>query len=361
MSEIDPPRLCANEVSAASNLDDGPVIELWYGESMRFGGRGWSNRWLTVPGRITCRAGLHDARWSIRGTLQGGPFPLGPTAYRLAGRGDFNLEIDPGGLEDGVYCLRIDAVDRRQRTASRSVTLHLSFDSSPTLPWVCDWADMPRIDAAAQVVDGRWSIDRGSLRVEGIGYDRMVTLGSRAWTDVDVLVPVTVHGYSRDPLAYIPPSCGALVGLVLRWDGHTNWHDLIPYRGYKPFGMMAVHLHRFAGQSRFALYDNDDQLRPAEAPPRELDLGRRYWFRAGVVSRPSGPSRYRFKAWAEGQPEPPWMCEADGTPAERGAGSIALVAHHTDASFGRVMVRAMGRADGGQAPSPFPFQEPPAS
>ncbi|MFP3345135.1 hypothetical protein R0J87_21890, partial [Halomonas sp. SIMBA_159] len=86
---------------------------------MRFGVAGWSNRWLNVPGRITCQAGLHDARWSIQGTRLGGPFPLGPTAYRLAGAGDFNLEIDPGDLGCGSHRLRIKAVDRRQRAASR--------------------------------------------------------------------------------------------------------------------------------------------------------------------------------------------------------------------------------------------------
>ncbi len=51
-------------------------------------------------------------------------------------------------------------------------------------------------------------------------------------------------------------------------------------------------------------------------------------------------TRYRYKMWPVGEPEPDWQVEivyGDGEPA----GAVALIAHHADVSFGTLTVRPL--------------------
>ncbi|MEM8737057.1 MAG: hypothetical protein AAGG38_01070 [Planctomycetota bacterium] len=324
--------------------DDAPSIELWYGPEIYIGQRGRSNRWVNVLGRVHAPVGLHDLRWQLldRTEYLAGPLNVGPTAYRLVDPGDFNLELDPALLHEGPNRLRIEAVDRHGQTDEAEVVVHLCPEPKCELPFQVDFGSLERIDEAAHVVDGCWSLGPDGVRTRQIGYDRMLTVGSREWTDYEVLTSFTVHGYSDTPLLEELPNCGTLVSVILRWQGHVNWHDLVPYRGYRPFGIMAMHGHRFNQTSRYALYKNDDRMYPPEAPHHELEPGRRQWLRVSVQSRENQTSWYRMKAWADGHDEPDaWTFEEPGPDDELKAGSVVLMAHQTDVTFHGLEVRAV--------------------
>ncbi|MFW6145699.1 MAG: hypothetical protein ACOC7R_00030 [Planctomycetota bacterium] len=59
-----------------------------------------------------------------------------------------------------------------------------------------------------------------------------------------------------------------------------------------------------------------------------------------VRSQEGRPGLYRMKLWPDGQSEPSeWDLEAENHPGELDRGSVVLLAHHTDATFGNVLIR----------------------
>ena len=325
------------------------AIDFWYGPTIRRPLARTAHRWVTVPGRITSTVGVYDARWELvdRDDLRPRPLTLGPTAYRLVERGDFNIEIEPSELRPGPNPLAIRVVDLAGQT--HEAQTNVLMEPTPTHRDDIDiaWSSIQRIDDVAQVVDGRWELTIQGLRTQEIGYDRVVALGDRSWRDYDVCCSFTVHGRSDNPLSYGLPSCGCLVGLILRWDGHVDWHDLVPYRGYKPFGALVVHAHEFGSprlgkQTRWGVYLNDDRLHPENdrACNAVIGEGQTWWMRAAVRSNVGGPSTYVMKAWPYGSPEPAdWLIETIGSEHELSHGSVALLAHQTDVTFHTVRIQ----------------------
>ena len=319
-----------------------PAIELWYGDEMHFGRGARPSRWANVPGRVIVPAGLHDLRWRLNDERHAYPLSVGPTAYRLVRSGDFNIEFDLDRLAIGSNRIKIDATDRNGERVAREIACHRHQEDAPSTTLKLDFARCDRIDRYGQVVDGRWRLEADGLRTAEIGYDRIIAFGDRAWTDYNVRLTFTVHRYSDDPLAYMLPSCGSLVGFIIRWTGHVNWHDLVPYRGYRPFGMIAVHATQFNRKTRFGLYGNDDRLHPAEADTVTLPVGRRYAMAAQVASGADGPATYRMNAWPVDQSEPDgWMFEETGTADELPAGAVVLLAHQADVTFHDLEIRPL--------------------
>jgi hypothetical protein len=150
--------------------------------------------------------------------------------------------------------------------------------------------------------------------------------------DYEATVSVTVN--ELGPHAYIPQSGAPLVGLILRWPGHTPQGSEQPSKGWYPSGAFAW--HRW-GPSRFELIGNEGAT-VKRYSGLKLDFGVTYTFKVQVVTVDEVSARYRFKAWRSADPEPAsWQMDItySGGPA---AGALALVAHHADAHFGDVEV-----------------------
>ena len=61
-----------------------------------------------------------------------------------------------------------------------------------------------------------------------------------------------------------------------------------------------------------------------------------------VRSQMNKPSTYRLKCWKEEDEEPAdWLLEAENGPKELKRGSLVLVAHHTEVTFGNVKVEPL--------------------
>ena len=68
----------------------------------------------------------------------------------------------------------------------------------------------------------------------------------------------------------------------------------------------------------------------------QLATGVSYTFKLDVTDNASGGSHFALKVWPTGTTEPsPWTVETDG---ELSRGSILLVLHEAEASFGTVTV-----------------------
>jgi hypothetical protein len=65
-----------------------------------------------------------------------------------------------------------------------------------------------------------------------MGYDRLVAIGDRSWTDYEAEVHITVNEIEPN---YASPSNGPALGLLTRWPGHTL-DGFQPARQWWPMG-----------------------------------------------------------------------------------------------------------------------------
>ncbi len=322
--------------------DNGPSIELWQAGEQTFGANGASCRFVHVLGRVTADAGLHSLSCSLNGQWRM-PVPVGPSAFRLAQEGDFSIELDRRRLSPGTNKLTILANDRDGRETTLDLHVRDNASSPPSFPFEVDWSSGDSINDVAQVIDGRWAVEDGGVRTKQVAYDRLIALGDVRWRDFEVEVPFVIHGFDESPAAMGWPSMGPALGVKLRWEGHRDWHDIRPARGWFPFGAMPQ-LRREPGlpadQLRFQI-DSSGFVPPLAREPlaRTITLGACYVLRASVESREDSSSVYRAKLWAEGEHEPAdWDLVAEGRGEELASGAVLLVAHHVDATFGNVRV-----------------------
>lgn len=165
--------------------------------------------------------------------LNGGPSrPVALYAMRFGRLGEFGEfgidSIHRGDLRHGENELEIDV---RRPTADRRAVSRVTFTpvrSRSREPRFSLPSDRVRsIEEFAQVVDGRWSVDRGDRGVDvsiapgDEGYDRIVLFGDEAWSsDYQLVTEFT-------PLRY--PNGYHSFGPVFRWQPHVQGDgDVLP-------------------------------------------------------------------------------------------------------------------------------------
>ena len=218
---------------------------------------------------------------------------------------------------------------------------------SPIKRWpqtyTANWTSTPSIDALAQIFEGQWTHDGTGIRPVATGFDRVITLGDIAWKDYEVTAEVTFNSFDQSR-----PVVGSAVGLALGWQGHSDW-------GQPRFGHPSGGLCLYAWDGSEPLY-NKVQLGYSPGPAHDTVLAKQYTdlpvqvrhlFRFRQRDLGNGSTRYSCKVWRSGQAEPSaWTLEADVPhwPGETQTrrGSVVLVAHHADATFGTVAVAPVG-------------------
>src|SRR5690606_4506465 len=107
-------------------------------------------------------------------------------------------------------------------------------------------------------------------------------------------------------------------------------------------GALAVYEHHIMKDPRnfhLRLYGNNVQSLTEQTSQKQLQLEVPYLFKVSVQEVYGSSSYYRFKVWQADQPEPKqWDLEGRGFLGEHTSGSVLLIAHHTDASFGTVTI-----------------------
>ncbi|PSL04739.1 putative repeat protein (TIGR02543 family) [Haloactinopolyspora alba] len=312
---------------------DPPSVDVWYGDDQTFGVAGVSQRWVNVLGNVSDADGIQSANYRLNGNAPVG-LSIGSDLRRLYGEGDVNVEIPYDDLSSGANTVAITATDTTGESATESVTVRKDV-RSPSLPYSTSWGSSQNPNDVAQVVDGKWTSGSGGLTIVEPGYDRTVAVGDSSWDNYEVEVPVTVRGLT--PGYGTPQSGSPVVGLALRWNGHTPRDTEEPAVGWYPTGAFAW--YQWYDSGRYALIGNDGWPLSRDGAP--WDFGTTYIMKARVESV-AGGTDYSYKWWPQGTSEPQgWSLSVtdDNSPD---TGGVLLIAHHVDATFGTVDVSPLG-------------------
>lgn len=312
-------------------------VNVWYGNYQIFGQKGIPQRWANILGNVTNA----DTVASLQYSLNGGPLSplsIGVQNPRLASRGDFNVEIACTDLRtDANNIVQIVATDIAGKTTAATVVCKYIDTTVWPLPYTANWSAATAISDAAQIVDGRWALGANGVSTVVQGYDRSIAIGDMDyWHDYEVTVPVTVHqsyhdaGQSGDEPA---------IGLAMRWAGHTQWGSDQPTLGYYPAGAFVFFNWLTASGGEYRLYDHTYEIvaqNSSLGPPQNETT---YLYKMRVETRAGVGGLYNFKVWQSGQPEPSqWLMTRQESLADPQYGSVLLIAHHVDATFGNVTI-----------------------
>jgi hypothetical protein len=331
------------ELLVDTEADDVPSevldITFWYGQNQSFGHVGQPQRQVNLLGNVHSIHGVE----SLSYVLNGGPelpLSIGPDLRRLYHPGDFNVELFYEDLPAGPNQCVVTALDSNGNSIERALNFTVTHTAIWPLPHAIDWSTAPSIQSVAQVVDGKWQIEADGVRIIEQGYDRLIALGDITWTNYEVTVPITIHAI--DPNGYLPPSHTPGFGLILRWEGHTDFLEpgSQPMTGYWPLGCAAEYVfHLDQCGYRLQLYGNPFVLRDQDNTCEQLAFNVTYLWKVRVETQGNGEHFYGFKVWEQGTPEPPdWelsMTEAVNQPDN---GCLLLFSHHVDVTYGNVQV-----------------------
>jgi hypothetical protein len=329
---------------ASAGADSGR-IEVWHGLEQRVGHLGDAQDDFNLLGRVPQADQLFSLRYGVGDAI---PVELSFRAYRrLAADGHFNADIPIASLTPGPNRITLEARFADGSVARRAVTVTRLEGVSP-LPVAIDWAEVSDPQDVGQYVDGEWRQGEHGLRPAHVGYDRLFLIGERDWQDYEVTAEVTLHGVTAETA---PASGGNGLGLILRFAGHSvggaaGFPIAQPKWGYQPFGAIAW-LRWQRGDPdgpavRQFLGGGEGEVDHAAIA---LQPGERYVIKARAETLPDdaegrGVTRYAFKIWPAAAKEPAewdWQEVYASQDALR-RGGLGLVAHHVDASFGRIRV-----------------------
>jgi len=321
-----------------------PVTTLWYGTDQSFGPVGVPQRDVNILGHVS------GSLSSLTYSLNGGPsisLSVGPDSRRLSRDGDFNIDLSYAELLPGVNTVEITATSSSSEETQTTVQVRDLSGSAWPIPYGVGWSSSSSLSDSAQVVDGKWEVASGGVRVLEAGYDRLIAIGDTTWNDYEVTVEVTVHGIDSTSAAFHWTSGGPGVGVIMRWEGHTDEpvYDppiIQPLSGYLPLGGIGwYHWRTGYGETdpnRWELL-GDDLAVKAHSSVTQLQYGVPYLFKVQVRTEPGVGGRYRFKVWEASAAEPEsWLLTGQESLSNPEQGSLLLVAHHAYATFGNVLI-----------------------
>ncbi len=310
----------------------GPSIDVWYGGSQTFGQIGIPQVWVNILGNVADLDGVSSLSYRLNGGVEQ-PLSLGPDTRRLQDAGDFNIDLLFDELLPGINLVEVTGLDDLGNESVQTVSVHNASGAVWPIPFDVDWSSVSAIEDTAQVVDGLWAIGPEGLSPVLPGYDRIVVIGDVSWTDYEVTVPITLEGI--DPRGYFPPSLQPAVGLGVRWHGHID-NGTQPAWAFTAFSGLGAYL-LVPGSPKLALYEHPFVL--SDSIPFQISLGVTYLWKMRVETLPEG-QRHTLKVWIEGEAEPEeWMLTVTDTDAAAPlSGSLMLLAHHVEATFGNLSV-----------------------
>ncbi len=361
--------------------DGMPDITIWYGQPnaqgepvMRHGHLGLAQRWINVLGNVSDEGGqvvglsytLNDELPQTLWVGEGG-FKTG--SPRLVEQGDFNVELDYNLLLAGLNEVLLTAVDDDGNAVSQRVWVDYDPDGRWPKTTTVDWSTVTDLQDAAQVVDGRWEVTTdpilGSVLsnsfngVAGYGYDRLVAIGesigqaelgpidSDDWVDYEFEFPVRVIDFN--PAGFEPESQSHLVGMIMRWPGHSDGGQQQPRDNFFPFGaIFSYRWFNFLGNEYWEAFTTNFNPRISwDAMQWQVVPGQYYIFKGRCETQLDGSTLYRVKSWDMGSPEPSWdpanvmemIVPFSNDPliySDRG--SLLLVVHELWANIGNIKV-----------------------
>ena len=339
------------EISVAETItptaaDSNLHIRIWYGPNQVFAQQGTPQRWINILGDIINPARVQSLTYSLNGGPQL-PLSMGPPNPRLAGEGDLNVElacVDVNLLHAPTQNnIVITATDLNDHATTASVNCEYFNMNSWRLPYDINWSTVmdsnladSNIFNAVQIVDGQWTVEPNGLSTVVEGYNRSFAIGDmNNWRDYEVNVPITVHQSYHD-------GNQPAVGLVMRWTGYypdANDNNQ-PVSGNHPIGAAALFKWSDDSNGKYTIYNHDfNVVGEANSPGGTLLPEATYILKMRVETIPDTGGLYSFKVWESNQPEPnTWLLQRQEDLNDPQNGSVLLLAHHVDATFGNITV-----------------------
>ncbi|QDT63860.1 Ig-like domain-containing protein [Calycomorphotria hydatis] len=310
--------------------DTAPNITVWYDPVQEFGYQGRPQEWINVLGNVSDPDGIRSLTYS----LNNGPeraLSIGHDPRRLVGVGDYNVDIDADDLVDGENIITLRAVDGSGEITVRTVRLDYLDNTIWPLPYSVDWDQVTNIQSAVQVIDGYWELTPEGIRSTQPGYDRLIGIGDITWRDYEITAEVTVNDVPHLPFSDVGFTPG--IGFLLRWLGHNG--NAQPRVGYSPLGSLAWYQY---DTNQLQLTDAAGWAAVRDTSGFRLQEGVTYIFKASVQTTAAGHV-YRFTVWEKGETELNGHTISTTRPlSEFANGSILLVSHKLDATFGNITV-----------------------
>lgn len=325
-----------------------PVIDVWYGADQEFGHIGRPQRWQNVLGNVSDPDGVT----SLSYTLNGGAarnLSIGPDSRRLFRPGDFNVDLDDNDLVEGDNTVVITAVDSTSAVSTRTVIV--DYESGNVWPQtqIVDWDQANVIHDVAQPVDGQWELEGDGVRSVDPAYDRLIGIGDVQWSDYEVTFPVTVNAVDNAGFSSGTSGRGAGLGVLFRWNGHTDFPVVYPQpkTGYLPYGAIGWYWYNSPSSARLRIDGNNQVVLDQSSNTTPPTVGVEYIMKMRVTTEPGVGGLYQLKSWPSGQPEPAaWQVSGQESMSDPQTGSILLLAHHVDATFGDVVITPVGESVG---------------
>ena len=329
------------ESASAVSLAAAPIINVWHGLNQTFGSVGLPQRQINILGNVSDSDGVASLTYTLNG---GSPKPLsrGPDGRRLLMAGDFNVELFDVELKHGANQVVITATDTLAEVATATVTVTYNRDKVWPLPFTTNWA--AGINSQSQVIDGDWAVQGNGVRTMQIGYDRLVGIGDIGWKDYEVTVPITINSFDAGATCDVAPGYCPGIGLIMRWTGNTDSPvaGMQPKEGWWPLGAIGWVRWVDAATAKLQILGNLD-ANLVSTPWTVPVAGQTYNYKMRVTTTGSGP-QYQLKVW-QGAVEPAsWTLTGTGNLVDPASGSLVLIAHKVDATFGNVTVTRLGSA-----------------
>ncbi|MFC1504680.1 discoidin domain-containing protein, partial [Spirochaetota bacterium] len=337
-----------------------PVIDVWYGNTQNFGKKGTPQQWINILGKVTDEDGdLSSLSYSLNGGEQRILSVAGDGSasdgLRLWNEGEFNIDLDKNDLFSGNNQVIITGVDAAGNV-SGSAYVTVNYDRSTTwpLPYTIDWKATSSIEDVAQIVDGKWALTGTGIRPVETGFDRLIAIGEgsfagEGWKEYEVTVEVTVHGYHND--GFLGTQVAPAIGIVARWQGHTDFpiSGCQPKCGWMPVGGVSWYTWDRNNRDRayFAMWAHSADKKLVPNSPM-MDLNVPYYWKMRIENTISPRGTYFLKIWKKGESEPAqWLARFDETMRNWSytmleSGSIMLLSHHVDVTFGDVQINPLG-------------------
>ena len=307
-----------------------PVISTWNGSAqptIQFGRPGVSQKWVNILGNVSSDINLSALTYTLNDGLEKS-LSFHPRR-RLEKLGDFNIEIDYNNLNVGLNSIEIKAKDSQDQVSTKVVTINYTPGNYWPIPYIADWGILTTIqdvENIAHVVDGLWKLTNDGIRTVQTGYDRTIAIGDETWpTDnYEVTVPFTLHSNFSG------------IGFAVGWQGHKGGSS--PRKGW-PLQALAWLRKKNKTSFNIVTYGGliDWEVNRASQEVTPLVVGEKYMLKSYSKPLNNGMSQFNVKFWKQSEGEPiAWNMHADVPTRD---GSVLLVAHKADVTFGNVSIK----------------------
>jgi hypothetical protein len=317
-------------------------IDVWYGDNQVFGLPGNPQRAVNILGTVQGDHPVQNLEYSLNGQ-DFRSLSTGPDGRRLAGKGDFNVEIDREILREGLNDLLIRAVDSTGNKSKKKVSIRYTSREIWPLPYRVDWESMMEDNGEIDqrkvyLMDGKWKLENGRIRTVEPSYDRILAFGDETWENYEVRTDVIFYGHSKPVPG--PPTFGvAHAAIAFRWPGHDpDGHQ--PRVKWYPLGATCeFQISSERDSCRWRMLYGRRPRTEDTTQNRPIQLGKLYRMAARVESIDPATSRYAARLWDPEGPEPEhWDLVGIKENETRFNGSALLLSHNTDVSFGNVSI-----------------------